>query len=101
MEGVGPEVRRSVQLCAVLFSINRNIYSQCKSSLQKGQERDLGNYKPVSLTSTPEEVMEQLVLDTLSKQLEEKKVIRSSQHGLTKGKSCWTNLLAFYDVITG
>ena len=31
--------------------------------------------------------MEQLVLDTLSKQLE-KKVIRSSQHGFTKGKSC-------------
>ena len=45
--------------------------------------------------------MEQLVLDTLSKKLEEKKVIRSSQHEFTKGKSCLTNLIAFYDVITG
>ncbi len=45
--------------------------------------------------------MEQLVLDTLSKQLQVKKVIRSSQHGFTKGKSCLTNLAAFHDVVTG
>jgi len=62
------------------------------SSLQKGQ---------VSLTSVPGKVMEQLVLDILSKQLEEKKVIRSSQHGFTNRKACLTILVAFYDVITG
>ncbi|CAM5163122.1 unnamed protein product, partial [Eretmochelys imbricata] len=37
----------------------------------------------------------------LSYQLEERKVIRNSQHGFTKGKSCLTNLIAFYDAITG
>ena len=36
--------------------------------------------------------MEQLILDVITKQVEEKKVIRSSQHGFTKGKSCLTNL---------
>ena len=41
------------------------------------------------------------VLDTLSKELEEKKAIGRSQHGSTKGKSCLTNLTAFSDVITG
>ncbi|GAB0182807.1 mitochondrial enolase superfamily member 1 [Grus japonensis] len=34
-------------------------------------------------------------------QVEEKKVIRSGQHGLTKGKSCLTDLIAFYDSMTG
>jgi len=46
-------------------------------------------------------MMEQLILDVIIKQVEEKKVIRSSQHGFTKGKSCLTNLVAFYDAMTG
>jgi len=33
--------------------------------------------------------------------VEETKVIRSSQQGFTKGKSCLTNLIAFYDDMTG
>ena len=45
--------------------------------------------------------MEQLILEVTIKQVEEKKVIRSSQHGFTKGKSCLTNLIAFYDAMNG
>ena len=44
--------------------------------------------------------MEQLVVDAISKQLEEKKVIRNSQHGFIKGKLCSTNFIAFYNGIT-
>jgi len=40
----------------------------------------------VSLTSIPRKVMEQLILEAIIKQVEEKKLIRSSQHGFTKGK---------------
>ena len=54
-----------------------------------------------SLTSIPGKVMEQLVLGAISMQLEEKKVIRNSQYGFTKGKSCLIHLVGFYDVMVG
>ena len=51
---------------------------------RKGKKDDLGNYRPVSLTSAPRKVTKQPVLDTISKQLEEKMVIMSRQHRFTK-----------------
>ncbi|CAM4588845.1 unnamed protein product [Lepidochelys kempii] len=44
--------------------------------------------------------MEQVLKESILKHLEERKVIRNSQHGFTKGKSCLSNLIAFYDEIT-
>jgi len=64
---------------------------------KKGKKEDPGNYRPVSLTSIPGKVMEQLILEVTNKQVEEIMVIRSSQHGFTKMKSCLTNLTAFYN----
>ncbi|GAB0202179.1 mitochondrial enolase superfamily member 1 [Grus japonensis] len=68
---------------------------------KKGRKEDPGNYRTVSLTSIPGKVMEQLILGVINKHVEEKKVIRTGQHGFTKGKSCLTNLIAFYDGMTG
>ncbi|CAM4600555.1 unnamed protein product [Lepidochelys olivacea] len=45
--------------------------------------------------------MEQVLKESILKHLEERKVIRNSQHGFAKDKSCLTNLIAFYDEITG
>lgn len=68
--------------------------------LQKGKKEDVENYRPVSLTYVPGKVVELFILDVISKQVEEREVIRHSQHGFTKGQSCVINLIAFYAVMT-
>ncbi|RMC04201.1 hypothetical protein DUI87_19020 [Hirundo rustica rustica] len=44
--------------------------------------------------------MEFLILEAISIHMDDMKVIRSSQHGFTKRKSCLTNLIAFSDETT-
>jgi len=43
-------------------------------AFRKGKKEDPGNYSLVSLTSIPRKVMEHLVLDVVSKQVEEKRL---------------------------
>ena len=67
---------------------------------KKGCREDPGNYRPVSLTSVPGKVMEQIVLREITWHVRDNRAIRPSQHGFTKGRSCLTNLISFCDLVT-
>lgn len=67
---------------------------------KKGRKEDLGNYRPVSLTSIPGKVMEQIISSEIAQHMRGVQGIRPSQHGFMKGRLCLTNLICSYDWVT-
>ncbi|GAB0181744.1 mitochondrial enolase superfamily member 1 [Grus japonensis] len=67
---------------------------------KKGKKEYLGNYRPVNLTLIYGMVMEQILMDTISKHIKDRRMPESSKHGFMKRKSCLINLIAFYNEMT-
>ena len=55
---------------------------------KKGEKEVPNNYRPVSLTSVPGKVMEQIIKQAVCKHLTDNAVLNKSQHGFLRNKSC-------------
>ncbi|KAJ7404058.1 RNA-directed DNA polymerase from mobile element jockey-like protein [Pitangus sulphuratus] len=67
---------------------------------KKGHNKDLGNYRPVILTSMPGMVVEQIILSAIAQYLQDSQGIRHSQCAFRRARSCLNNLISFYDQVT-
>jgi len=67
---------------------------------KKGSKADPGNYRPVSLTSVCCKMLESILKQDIMDHLTRNRLIRNSQHGFMKNKSCTTNLLEFMEKVT-
>lgn len=66
-----------------------------------GSKKDVGNYRPISLTSIPCKILEHILYKQILNHLNKHKVLINEQHGFRRGLSCTTQLVEFYhDIIS-
>ena len=81
--GVHPRVRKElsevvVKLLSIIFEklwLSGEILDEVTPIYKKGSKKDPGNYRPVSLTSVPGKIMEQIILDNLLDHMRNEHVI--------------------------
>jgi len=67
---------------------------------KKGNKSNPSNYRPVSLTVNLCKVLESIMRDNIMEHIQKHKLIKESQYGFVKGRSCLTNLLVFLEEVT-
>lgn len=73
-------------------SIIRPIYKQ-------GSHLDYGNYRPVAILSVINKITEKVIVNQISRYLEQNNVISDAQHGFRRGRSTATALAQFTDYV--
>src|SRR6266516_733408 len=66
---------------------------------KKGSKKDMGNYRPVSLTCQACKICEKILKEEIVNFLEINNRLTNSQHGFRNKRSCLTNLLEFSERI--
>ena len=112
-DGVGPKflkttMREIAKPLCIVFKLSLSTgevprdwkHARVTPIFKKGPKGDPGNYRPVSLTSIPCRILEAIIKDDMMEHLKNNQLLKDSQHGFLKGKSCTTNLTVFMDKIT-
>ena len=66
----------------------------------KGDENDVSNYRPVSLTSTTCKVMESIIHKHITDYCDKNKILIHEQHGFRSKHSTTSNLLELFNELT-
>ena len=64
---------------------------------KKGSKIEMGNYRPVSLTSVPCKIMESLIRDHIMSYLLKNKLLSNKQYGFVRGRSTMLKILHMLD----
>lgn len=83
--------------------IFQKLWKSSKVPRNDGWKEDPGNYRPFRLTCMCSKIMDQILLEHLlkyMKHMEDRELIKDSQHGFPKDKSCLTNFVVFSDGLT-
>ena len=112
-DGVGPKflkttMREIAKPLCIVFKLSLSTgevprdwkHARVTPIFKKGPKGVPGNYRPVSLTSIPCRILEAIIKDDMMEHLKNNQLLKDSQHGFLKGKSCTTNLTVFMDKIT-
>ena len=65
---------------------------------KKGKSKEVGNYRPVSLTSLVVKIIGKFLKNQIQSYIDKNDILLDSQHCFSKGRSCQTNLLEFLDI---
>jgi hypothetical protein len=71
-----------------------------KPIFKSGDKQEAINYRPISLTSIVCKVMESIIREHMMSHLQRLNLISRDQHGFVDKKSCVTNLLETYDIMS-
>ena len=67
---------------------------------KKRRREDLANHRPVSLTSILGKLFEKIIKQHICDVPASGMMLKGNQHSFIRGRSCQTNLIAFYDQVT-
>ena len=95
---------RLLELFSLSLRVSR-VPSSWKSAIvspifKKGSKSDVGNYRPISVTSCCSRILERIINKNITTFLKSHNIINCSQHSFSRGKSTDTLLLSFYDFVT-